>query len=112
MAYATREELAAVLNVEITAKNEAILDACLNAATTEIDHYLEGVTPGTVIIETDPGLLNRTCINRAVEWYKQPDLFGATVGYTEVGVLPNQVPSGFARHAAVLLPAKTAWGLA
>lgn len=104
--YATVDELAAVLNITVANNNRGPLQACIDAASTEIDHHLaqEG------IVEIDPGLLNRTNLNRAVEWWKAPDAGNNGVGYEAVGTVPPT--SGFERHAAALLPLKVSWGLA
>jgi hypothetical protein len=107
MAYATAAELAGVLNIEESSKNKPLLEACLNAAATEIDHFLDNEE----FVELDPGLLNRTNINRAVEWWKQPDAYALNIGTVEQGTLAPP-DAAFERHAAMLLPYKTTWGLA
>jgi hypothetical protein len=107
MAYATAAELAGVLNIDEGSANKPLLEACLNAAAAEIDHFLEQEG----FVELDPGLLNRTNINRAVEWWKYPDAYGATVGTSETGTL-TPPKAGFERHAAMLLPYKVSWGIA
>lgn len=105
MAYATPEQLAEALEIRATAGNTALLQACLDAAATEIDHFLEGY-------EWPPaGLIERTNVNRAVEWFKAPAAYNGGVGYTDTGALPSPA-SGFERHAAALLPYKVDWGIA
>lgn len=108
MSYATPAELAGALNIMVTEANESALDACLDAAATEIDHHLAA---DTYVFDVDPGLLNRVNINRAIEWWKAPDAYNGNVGIEETGVLVTPA-SGFDRHAALLLPYKASWGLA
>jgi hypothetical protein len=109
MPYATVADLAVALNIAVTPANQTVLYDCLDAAATEIDHHLR--LEGIIDADMPPSLIKRTNINRAVEWYKAPDTFNGGVGYVEVGQL--QAPqSGFERHAAVLLPFKTSWGIA
>lgn len=107
--YATAAELAAVLNITVTSTNTPALEACINAAAAEIDHHLAQDD----FVEIDPGLLNRTNLNRAVEWWKAPSEYnsGVGVGIPETGTLIKP-QSGFERHALVLLPHKVSWGLA
>lgn len=107
MAYATREELAAALELRITPENQTALQDCLDAAATEIDHFLDEQG-----IEDPPSaILARTNINRAVEWWKAPATYNGGVGYDQTGVM-DAPASGFERHSAALLPLKTTWGLA
>lgn len=107
MAYATVEQLAEALETRVTPENSTLLRDCLDAATIEIDHFLEYTE-----IYIPPGaLLSRTCVNRAVEWFKAPATYNGGVGYVDTGVL-NSPASGFERHAAALLPYKTGWGVA
>ncbi len=107
MAYATVEQLAEALEIRATAENNQLLNDCLTAAATEIDHFLEW----TEVINPAQGLLVRTNVNRAVEWFKAPAAYNGGVGYTDTGVLATPA-SGFERHAAALLPYKTDWGVA
>jgi hypothetical protein len=107
MAYATTEQLAEALEIRATAENSQLLRDCLDAATVEIDHFLEGAP----IINPPMGLITRTCVNRAVEWFKAPASYNGGVGFSDIGVLATPA-SGFERHAAVLLPYKTQWGVA
>jgi len=107
--YCEVAEVAAELNIVVATNNEARLQACINVASTEIDHHLDDAnfTAG----ELDPGLLNRTNINRAIEWWKAPAAYNGGVGIPETGQLKTP-QSGFERHAAALLPLKVSWGLA
>jgi hypothetical protein len=106
MAYATAEMLAVALETRVTPANQALLDACLEAAATEIDHTLYG----SDITNPAPELVVRTNVNRAVEWFKAPATYNGGVGFETTGILP--VPSsGFERHAAALLPLKSSWGV-
>lgn len=106
MAYATPEQLAEALEIRVTSENSPLLRDCLEAAATEIDHFLEGAP----IVNPPQGLVVRTNVNRAVEWFKAPAAYNGGVGYNDTGTL--DAPSGFERHAAALLPLKTSWGVA
>lgn len=107
MAYATVEQLAEALETRVTPENSKLLRDCLDAAAIEIDHFLEW----TAIVNPPDGLITRTNVNRAVEWFKAPATYNGGVGYADTGVL-NSPASGFERHAAALLPYKTGWGVA
>ena len=107
MAYATTDELAVALETRATAENTALLQSCLDAAATEIDHFLAGAA----IVDPPIAILVRTNVNRAVEWYKAPATYNGGVGFDQTGQLPAPA-SGFERHAAALLPLQTSWGLA
>ncbi len=107
MAYATPDQLAEALEIRATAENSQLLYDCLDAASTEIDHFLEGAP----IMNPPQGLITRTCVNRAVEWWKAPATYNGGVGFTDTGVLAAPA-SGFERHAAALLPYKQSWGVA
>lgn len=107
MAYATVEQLAAALEIRVTPENGNLLRECLDAAATEIDHFLEG----TPIVNPAGGAIVRTNVNRAVEWWKAPATYNGGVGFSEVGTLASPA-SGFERHAAALLPFKRNWGVA
>src|SRR5580765_6730260 len=106
MAYATVDELASALRVRVSAENTPSLQACLDAAASEIDHTINAVTP------IDPGaaLANRVNIVRGVEWWKANDAAFGVIGYDDTGAL--QAPrNGFRRHAASLIPLKQQWGV-
>jgi hypothetical protein len=107
MAYATPEQLADALEIRVTPDNTEELTDCLEAAATEIDHFLEGESPG----EPPLGIIVRTNINRAVEWFKAPATYNGGVGYVEPGTMAAP-QSGFERHSAALLPLKAHWGVA
>lgn len=107
MSYCTAEELATALRVPVE-PNRAVLDACADAATLEIDADLGRVDP---LPEPVPAVVNRTAVNRGVEWFKMTDAAYGIVGLDEVG--PLRIPKdGFARHAAALTPLKQTWGIA
>jgi hypothetical protein len=106
-AYATIEQLAEALEIRVTVENTRLLRDCLDAAATEIDHFLEGAPT----VWPADGMLGRTNINRAVEWFKAPAAYNGGVGFVETGALTAPA-SGFERHAAALLPYKRSWGLA
>lgn len=107
MAYATPAQLAEALDVRLTTGNTPLLEACLDAAADEIDHTLDRLDP---LPDPVPALVERTNVNRAVEWFKAPATYNGGVGFDQTGVLP--VPaSGFERHAAVLIPLTQRWGI-
>jgi hypothetical protein len=104
VAYATIAELAAALRIPVTAAIQADLEACLDAAATEIDNAV-----GDIVNPADP-LLNRINVLRGVEWWKAND---ASVGSPAMAkgtmIAP---PSSFAPHSATLTPLKSAFGVA
>lgn len=106
-AYATVSELADALEVRVTAENTALLQACLDAAAAEIDHELP---EWSASLPGPSALVNRTNVDRAVEWFKAPAAYNGGVGFSDIGTI--EAPSGFERHAAALLPLKQSWGLA
>ena len=106
MAYATIQELAAALRIQVTAQNTASLQACLDAAAIEIDDTLDRVDP---LPPADP-LVNRVNILRGVEWWKSNDAAFGVIGVSDVGSL--QAPRNtFRRHAIALLPHKQLFGV-
>jgi hypothetical protein len=107
MAYATADQLAAALEIRVTATNTELLEACLEAAAAEIDHTLDRID---VLDDPPPDLVVRTNVNRAVEWYKAPAAYNGGVGFDQTGVLTAPA-SGFERHAAALVPLKQQWGI-
>jgi hypothetical protein len=107
VAYATVEELAAALRVRVTAETTATLQACLDAAAVEIDHYIDAVEPTA----PDDVLANRVNVLRGVEWWKANDAAFGVIGFDQTGAL--QAPrDGFARHGRALVPLKQQWGVA
>jgi|GraSoiStandDraft_46_1057282.scaffolds.fasta_scaffold668446_2 hypothetical protein len=105
--FATVEDLAEALEIRVTLQNQALLRDCLDAAGAEIEHFLEDA----VTINPPQGLLVRTNVNRAVEWFKAPATYNGGVGFIDTGTLKAPT-SGFERHAAALLPFKRNWGVA
>lgn len=110
MAYATVEELADALRVQLTSKNSDRLASCLDAAATEIDAVLD--RPADALpYPSVPPLIRQVNLARAVEWYKSSDAAFGVLGFADVGI--SQVrPDGFARHAAALTPHKEQFGIA
>ena len=107
MSYATVEELALAVGKAANAQTTPQMRACLEAATTEIDHFVDRTTP---IPEGDM-LVNRVCLLRAVEWFKANDAAFGVVGMAETGSLiaPRDT---FARHGRTLVPLKERFGVA
>ena len=106
MAYATINELAAALRITVTATNQDSLQACLDAAASEIDNTVDRLD------ELDPSdpLANRVNIVRGVEWFKANDAAFGVIGVSDTGTL--QAPRNtFRRHAVALLPLKQQWGV-
>jgi spermidine synthase len=114
MAYATVDELAAALRIRVSAENTATLQACLDAAATEINHVVDWrpeVQPLIAQMLPPPPLLNRVNVLRGVEWFKSNDAAFGVIGFDQTGAL--QAPrNGFRRHAATLIPFKQQWGVA
>lgn len=110
MSYATPDELAAALRItRRTPDVDAQLQACLDAATAEIDHDLDRADDDPV--PEGDALTNRVCLVRAVEWWKSNDAAFGVIGFDQTGSL--QVPrDGFSRHAYALTPLKKSWGIA
>jgi hypothetical protein len=106
LAYATVDELAAALRVKVTPDNAAALQACLDAAATEIDHGVDRTDP----IPVDDALANRVNILRGVEWWKANDAAFGIVGFTDTGAL-HAPRDGFARHVRALIPLKQLFGV-
>lgn len=117
MAYATKDELAAALRVRVTEENQPALDACLDAAASEIDHdvdWREPVPEGELPYpegDNRLALLNRVNVARAVEWWKTNDAAFGVIGYSDTGAL-TAPRDGFSRHAMALTPCKQRWGVA
>jgi hypothetical protein len=110
VAYATPDELAAALRQNLTPKNEAFYQSCLDATASEIDHAL-GWPAGSVLPDPPPALANRVNVDRAVEWVKASDAAFGGVGFADTGIL--RVPTdGFERHAAALIPLTQTFGIA
>lgn len=108
MAYATPQQLADALRIRVTEANTSLLTACVDAAAEEIDHDLDRLDPLPV---PPPAAVERSNVNRAVEWFKATDAAYGVIGYEQTGVL--QVPNdNFARHAVTLTPWKQQWGVA
>jgi hypothetical protein len=109
VAYATTDELAAVLRLRLTPENTDALQACLDAAAVEIDHEVDRPADNPVP-PADP-LANRVNLVRAVEWWKSNDAAFGIIGFDQAGSL--QAPrDGFNRHAYALTPLKLGWGIA
>lgn len=111
MAYATVDQLAAAMRLTVSVKNQEWLQACLDAAASEIDHRC-GRRPDDPL-PTDPPdpLAQQVNVARGVEWYKANDATFGGVGFADIGIL--RVPTdGFARFAHALLPLTQTWGVA
>jgi hypothetical protein len=110
MAYASVDNLAAALRVTVTPKNQDLLQSCLDAAASEIDHALD-LPAASPLVEPYPALVVQVNVARGVEWYKSSDAVFGGVGFTEVGLL--RVPAdSFNRHAAALIPHTAQFGIA
>jgi hypothetical protein len=110
MAYATVEQLAAALRVAVTTKNSEWLQLSLDAAASEMDHYMDR-PPDDLLPVPAPALATTVNVARAIEWYKSNDAAFGAVGFADIGVL--RAPGDpFARHAAALTPLKVQFGVA
>lgn len=107
MAYATIDELAAALRVQVTAANQEGLQTCLDAAAIEIDDAVDRLDP---IPAGDP-LANRVNILRGVEWFKANDAAFGVLGVSDTGTL-TAPRNTMRRHAIALLPLKQQYGVA
>lgn len=111
MAYATPEELAAALRLQVTAKNAETLQAAVDAASFEIDHYCDRREGEPITTDEELAVANVVCIARGVEHFKAADSAFGVIGFADTGVLAAR-PDSFARHAATLTPLKHQFGIA
>lgn len=112
MAYATPDELAAALRVQVTVKNSELLESSVDAATREIDHARDPVTDTPPpLVDGDLALAHMVCIARGVEWFKANDSVYGMVGFADTGVLTAPRDT-FARHATTLTPITQQFGIA
>lgn len=106
MAYATVDELAAALRIQVTPANTENLQRCLEAAAAEIDHAVDRVDP----IAPGEYLSNRVNIRRAVEWFKANDAAFGVLGSADTGTL--MAPRNeMGRSQSALTPLKQQWGV-
>jgi len=109
-AYATVEQLADALRVQVTTKNRDALQLSLDAAALEIDQYCDRPADNP-LPDPPPALATTVNIARGIEWFKSNDSAFGGVGFADTGVL--RVPrDAFARHALDLIPLKVQFGLA
>jgi hypothetical protein len=109
MAYATPEQLATALRIQVTPTNTELLTACLEAAAEEIDADLDR-DADHVLPVPPPAMVNRVNVNRAVEWYKASDANAGQIGTDQTGELA--IPfDGFQRYSVTLRPLKQRWGV-
>jgi hypothetical protein len=106
LAYATIQELAAALRIQVTAATQEGLQTCLDAAAIEIDDAVDRSAP----IPAGNPLANRINIVRAVEWYKANDAAFGVLGVSDTGTL-TAPRNTMRRHAIALLPLKQQYGL-
>lgn len=109
MAYATPEDLAQAIRVNVTEANRAQLVWCVEAAAIEIDHYCNRLTGSPV--PPDNALAHQVNIARGVEWWKANDAAFGALGFDGTGVLTAPVDT-FARHGRSLIPLKQQFGVA
>lgn len=110
MAYATAAQLAEALRITVTAKNQEWLDLSLDAAASEIDHYLDRPASDP-LPDPPPALATTVNVARGIEWFKANDAAFGAIGFADIGAL--NVPSDpFARHARTLIPLKVQFGVA
>jgi hypothetical protein len=112
MAYATTDQLAALLNLSPpTAAQAEGMQRVLDAAAAEIDWELS-YTPELPAPVPPPPLVVQVNLARAVELWKE-----AWTGFGIVPLGPDVVPvvtarDSWHRHARTLAPLKTVWGVA
>jgi hypothetical protein len=110
MSYATVQQLADALRLQVTAKNTDWLQAALDAAQLEIDAWLD-LNAGGSLPDPPPALAVVENVSRAVEHYKASDAAFGGVGFADTGVLTVSTIS-FNRHAMNLMPLKEQFGVA
>lgn len=108
MSYATVDELAEALRIRVTPANTALLTACLEAAAGEIDHFCDRVDPMPV---PTPAEINRTNVNRGVEWFKANDVAFGAGGFEQTGLL-KAPGDDFERHTSGIIHYKQQWAVA
>lgn len=109
MAYATPEQLAAVLKVNATTRADD-LDRVLNAAALEIDTEI-GRTLGFSDSEQELALAESVNLDRAQDLWELEQVPAGIFGLDSE--TPLIVPrNSWERHAQRLAPLKTSWGLA
>ena len=108
MAYATVDELAAALRVAVTAANTPALQACLDAAAVEIDHYVDAHRRRSPDGRPAGEPRQRAARRRMVEGQRRR-VRGDRLRQTGALQAPR---NGFRRHAAALVPLKQQWGVA
>lgn len=111
MAYATVDELAVALRVAVTPANTDRMQACLDAAAAEIDHWL-GDIDTLPLPEPPPALAVQVNVARAVEHWKAADVLFGAAGSDTIGVLAAEPGDDFAKHAADLMPLVQSFGVA
>jgi hypothetical protein len=109
MAYATVEQLAVELRIKLVEGDRPRLQACLDAAGQEIDHYVNRFVDDP-IPEGDP-LAERVCLMRGLEWAKANDAAFGAIGFADSGVL-TAPRDQFARWGRTLIPLKQQFGVA
>jgi hypothetical protein len=108
--YATADELASAVRVQVTDKNRALLESCASAASEEIDHQLDR-PDDEPLPDPPPGLVHMVCLARGVEWWKANDAAFGALGFDNTGVL-RAPKDGFDRYANDLIPYQIRFGLA
>lgn len=109
MSYATKEELAGALGISATPANSEALQACVDAAAIEIDHFVDRDTDNP--LAPDNPLANRVNVVRGVEWWKANAAAFGVIGFDQVGSL--QAPrDSFLRHQKDLVPIRQKFGVA
>lgn len=108
MAYATVDQLAAVMRLTVTVKNQEFLQQCLDAAAQEIDHYCGRFAESPLPV--DDALAGLVNVVRGVEWYKANDAVFGGVGFADVGILTVPKDS-FGRYAQALTPHLQTFGV-
>lgn len=110
MSYASLEDLAQAVRVQVTDKNREQLQRCVDAASIEIDHWL-----GANLLDPDSAagspLAAEVCIARGTEYWKASDAIFGVLGFDGAGVL-TAPRDGFSRHAATLMPLVQTFGIA
>src|SRR5215467_2879846 len=108
--YATPEELAVAVRTTVNDKNRDVLTRCVEAASEEIDEWIDWLPVVEPLIAPPPDepptpTMHSVAIVRGVQWYKANDSALGGVGFTETGTL-NAPSDAFDQFRNVLAPLK------
>src|SRR5688572_31366640 len=113
MAYADTTELARILKIRTPSdEQEAAMDRVLEAASGEIDTYVDLAEGESFTAAWQIALLEQVNLERAAElWKLQEVQLGVILGSEAFGPV-HIARDSFAKHAITLSPLKNQWGFA